>query len=151
MQMVLGQSKPEDIYPLYDHDEAPLFNKGNVVMVGDAAHATFPFIGNGAAQAIEDGAVLHALFAHVKDKSQIPAAFTAFDEARRPRALRIVEVSREIGRIYTYDFREAWKEEDDIDSLQAHCRKLAAFTNEADLISQNNYAVSAFQRLIRSF
>jgi 2-polyprenyl-6-methoxyphenol hydroxylase-like FAD-dependent oxidoreductase len=36
----------------------PPWHRGRVVLIGDAAHATSPHIGQGAAQAIEDGIVL---------------------------------------------------------------------------------------------
>jgi salicylate hydroxylase len=137
----------DEVWAIQDHDAAPYFNKGNVVTIGDAAHATFPFIGNGAAQAIEDGAVLHALFAHVKDKSQLSAAFAAFDEIRRPRALRVVDLSRKAGLIYSYEFDGFWKEADGIEALKEEWMKIASFTNDADLATQNEMAIAAFHRL----
>ncbi len=130
---------------MHDHDPAPFFHKSNAVMIGDAAHATFPFIGNGAAQAIEDAAVLHALFAHVTRKSQLSAAFSAFDETRRPRALRVVELSRKAGRIYSYEFDGFWDEKDGIEALKEKWMNVASFTNNVDLATQNRLAVSAFQ------
>jgi len=39
---------------LYDHDPVPNWHRGNVLMVGDAAHAALPTSGQGAAQALED-------------------------------------------------------------------------------------------------
>lgn len=39
---------------LYDHDPAPVWQKENVLMIGDAAHAALPTSGQGAAQALED-------------------------------------------------------------------------------------------------
>ena len=146
--MIVDGYTPEEHWPLHDHDPAPFYYKDNVVMMGDAAHATFPFVGNGAAQALEDGAVLHALFTHVKHKSQIRAAFVAFDEVRRPRAQRVVEMSRQFGLMYNYEFGGMWEEGEDVEKLKAYCRKMADFTNDADLVTQNKLALEAFYTLI---
>lgn len=144
--MINGAFNREEIWAIQDHDPAPFFNKGSVAMMGDAAHATMPFIGNGAAQALEDAAVIQAVFAHVENRSQIPAALAAFDEVRRPRSQRVVEMSRVAGRIYTYQFDEFWKEEDGIEALKENWKKWASFTNDADMETQNQMAVSAFLR-----
>lgn len=60
-----------------------------------------PWQGSGAAQAIEDAAVLGALLSKVTSPEQIAAAFKAYDEVRRPRSQRIVESSSGTGRIMT--------------------------------------------------
>ncbi|KIW35666.1 uncharacterized protein PV07_02351 [Cladophialophora immunda] len=148
-ELILKAYEPDELWAMHDHDAAPYFNKGRVVMMGDAAHATFPFIGNGAAQAIEDGAVLHALFAHVKDKSEIPVVFAAFDEVRRPRASRVVEMARKAGLMYTYDFGGFWEDSEGIEALQDRWKKIASFTNDVDLETQNQMAISVFQRKTR--
>ena len=64
--------------------------------------STFPFSGQGAAQAIEDVAVLKTLFAEVTGVSQLEKAFEAFDFARRERSQRIAQSSRDFGRIYLF-------------------------------------------------
>src|SRR5262249_20605691 len=45
--------------PLADLPPLPRWHRGNVVLVGDAAHAMTPNLGQGAAQALEDVAALH--------------------------------------------------------------------------------------------
>lgn len=56
---------------------------GNIALLGDAAHPMLPFMGQGAAMAIEDGVVLgRALAASPAD---IPAALARYDAARGPR------------------------------------------------------------------
>ena len=51
-------------WALSDHDHAPFYARAGsrVAILGDAAHAALPFAGNGAAQALEDAAVLDCLF-----------------------------------------------------------------------------------------
>ena len=88
-------------WAMYDMRPAPVYNKGNVAMMGDAAHASTPYQGQGASQAIEDALVLETLLGEVKDKKHIPLAFAAYDEVRRPRTQRCVTTSRESGDLTT--------------------------------------------------
>ena len=81
---------------LYDRGPAGSWARGNVVLVGDAAHPMRPHLGQGGCQAIEDAAVL----ADFMDLSPDPAtAFTRFEAFRRPRVRALVRESRVIGDI----------------------------------------------------
>jgi 2-polyprenyl-6-methoxyphenol hydroxylase-like FAD-dependent oxidoreductase len=65
--------------------------RGRVVLLGDAAHATTPGIGQGAAQAIEDAV---ALGRAVAEADELPAALDRYEELRRPRAALVLKMSR---------------------------------------------------------
>ncbi len=74
-------------------DRAPLtrWSTGTVTLLGDAAHPMFPFFAQGAAQAIEDAAVLaRCLAARPGDPV---AALARYEELRIPRTTRLQEVS----------------------------------------------------------
>ena len=74
-------------------DRAPLtrWSRGTVTLLGDAAHPMFPFFAQGAAQAIEDAAVLaRCLTAAPSDPA---AALARYQELRIPRTTRLQEVS----------------------------------------------------------
>lgn len=71
-----------------------------MVMVGDAAHSTTPWMGQGACMALEDAAVLTRLLQHCKAKERIPAAFRAFDQMRRGRTEKLVEWSAEVAKVF---------------------------------------------------
>ena len=45
-------------WAVYDSDPLPVWSRGRVVLLGDACHAMTPYMGQGAAMAIEDGAML---------------------------------------------------------------------------------------------
>jgi 2-polyprenyl-6-methoxyphenol hydroxylase-like FAD-dependent oxidoreductase len=80
---------------LYDLAPLATFAFGRVLLLGDAGHATTPNLGQGAGMAVEDAAVL-ARCLH-QGLADLPAAFRAFDQQRRPRTRRIVEQSRQLG------------------------------------------------------
>jgi 2-polyprenyl-6-methoxyphenol hydroxylase-like FAD-dependent oxidoreductase len=71
------------------------WSRGRVLLVGDAAHATTPNMGQGAAMALEDVAVLCELLAGAGWDDAIPA----FVARREPRVRFIVDQSRRIGRL----------------------------------------------------
>jgi 2-polyprenyl-6-methoxyphenol hydroxylase-like FAD-dependent oxidoreductase len=72
------------------------WSRGRVTLLGDAAHATTPGIGQGAAQAIEDAVVLADSLGRHK---QLAAALTDYESIRRPRTETILKLSRRIDRV----------------------------------------------------
>ena len=82
-------------WALYDRDPIPRWTQGRVAILGDAAHPMLPYLGQGACQAIEDGAVLaSALAAEVDDPGR---GLERYERTRRPRASRVVLAARERG------------------------------------------------------
>jgi 2-polyprenyl-6-methoxyphenol hydroxylase-like FAD-dependent oxidoreductase len=77
-----------DVYYL---DSLPSWSSGRVVLVGDAAHATTPGVGQGAAQAIEDAVVLAERLA---DGGDLATALGEYEQIRRPRAEAVLKMSR---------------------------------------------------------
>lgn len=73
------------------------FAFGRVLLLGDAAHATTPNLGQGAGQAVEDAIALTTCL-H-QQPTDLLAAFRAFEARRRPRTTRIVEQSWQVGRL----------------------------------------------------
>jgi salicylate hydroxylase len=78
-------------WALLDRAPLPRWSQGVVTLLGDAAHPMFPFFAQGAAQAIEDAAVLaRCLAAHLDDPA---AGLRRYEELRIPRATRLQELS----------------------------------------------------------
>lgn len=66
------------------------FVRGRIALLGDAAHAMPPYLGQGACQAFEDAVVLGECFAATQDPAQ---AFAAYDRRRVPRATALQRAS----------------------------------------------------------
>jgi 2-polyprenyl-6-methoxyphenol hydroxylase-like FAD-dependent oxidoreductase len=81
-----------DVYYL---DPLKRWSEGRIVLLGDAAHATTPGVGQGAAQAIEDAVVLADELA---DHDQIADALRGYEAIRRPRAELALKLSRRVDR-----------------------------------------------------
>lgn len=83
-------------------DLTPLqqFTFENVVLIGDAAHATTPNMGQGACQAIEDAVVLAD---ELNGASDIQKAFRQFEQRRLKRTHYIVNASWKVGKIAQWD------------------------------------------------
>lgn len=74
-------------------DRAPLghWSKGRITLLGDAAHPMFPFFAQGAAQSIEDAAVLAQCL--VEGLDDLPVALQRYETLRIPRTTRLQEAS----------------------------------------------------------
>jgi salicylate hydroxylase len=79
-------------WALYDRDPPERWSKGRATLLGDSAHAMLPYLGQGAAMAIEDGCVLAGAIARSAD--DLDAALTAYEKLRKPRASQAVLGSR---------------------------------------------------------
>jgi 2-polyprenyl-6-methoxyphenol hydroxylase-like FAD-dependent oxidoreductase len=66
---------------------------GRVALVGDAAHAMTPDLGQGACLAFEDAVVLGAVLAGASP-ADVPAALRRYDERRSPRTAALQKQSR---------------------------------------------------------
>jgi 2-polyprenyl-6-methoxyphenol hydroxylase-like FAD-dependent oxidoreductase len=74
----------------------PTWTRGTVALLGDAAHAMEPNLGQGAAQAIEDA---EALFGALRTDGELSGALTAYAAARRPRAHMLQRESSRFARL----------------------------------------------------
>jgi 2-polyprenyl-6-methoxyphenol hydroxylase-like FAD-dependent oxidoreductase len=78
----------------YDLPTVPRWHHGRMIIIGDAAHATAPSIGQGAAMAIEDAVVLAKC---LRDSPGISSAFTTYEGLRRARVERVVKQGKRTG------------------------------------------------------
>ncbi|RMD40597.1 hypothetical protein DV735_g4535, partial [Chaetothyriales sp. CBS 134920] len=97
------------------HSPLPTWIHGSVALVGDACHPTLPHLAQGAAQAIEDAAVLGVVLAHLRDTSahSINKALRIYERLRKERAELLVELAAASGRLLHLGEGEAKKQRDE--------------------------------------
>jgi salicylate hydroxylase len=79
-------------WALFDRNPLPEWTRGRVALLGDACHPMLPFMAQGAAQAIEDGATLAACLKN--NAFDVPAAFQAYVALRKPRTTMLQAASQ---------------------------------------------------------
>jgi salicylate hydroxylase len=84
---------------LYDRDPLPIWTKGRLTLLGDAAHAMLPHLRQGANQSIEDGMALATILSGT-DNRDVPAALLAYDRLRRERVAQVQSGARKNGLRY---------------------------------------------------
>ncbi|KAJ3100928.1 hypothetical protein HK100_004633, partial [Physocladia obscura] len=75
--------------PLYVFQRLPSFYKGRVVLIGDAAHASLPYLGQGGSMALEDAGTLGVLLTELGNDWQ--TAFRLYNQVRMPRVKRVLD------------------------------------------------------------
>lgn len=78
------------------------WSQGRVVLLGDAAHATTPNMGQGACMALEDALVLAQL---LSQHTELHAALSAYESRRIPRANKVVTQSWWTGKLFQLNNR----------------------------------------------
>lgn len=86
VQGILNAVDETFIWALFDRPPLDAWSKGRATLLGDACHPMVPFMAQGAAQAIEDGATLEACLTGAADPV---AALQTYEALRRPRTARV--------------------------------------------------------------
>ena len=84
---------------LYDRRPLASWTSGRLVLLGDAAHAMLPHLGQGANQAIEDGVAL-AVLLEGRASNEVPDVLQQYEKFRRPRTDVIQAEARKNGLRY---------------------------------------------------
>jgi 2-polyprenyl-6-methoxyphenol hydroxylase-like FAD-dependent oxidoreductase len=85
---------------LFDFKPVKCWVKGRVALLGDAAHATTPNLGQGGAQAIEDGYVLGLC---LSENRPIEQALARYEAIRREIAVHVVNTSWSYGKMTNWE------------------------------------------------
>ncbi|CAA9963427.1 hypothetical protein PTMSG1_06795 [Pyrenophora teres f. maculata] len=123
------------------HDPLITWVHGTSALVGDACHPTLPHMAQGAAQAIEDGAVLGVVLApkRIADgkPETIERALRLYERLRKPRAEALVELAAENGRAMHLGTGKAKEERDKIfAALKSGSGKVPDKWADADIQAQ---------------
>lgn len=99
LQEVVAAGPSFHRYDLYTIPPLKSWVSSSTCLIGDAAHPMLPYLGQGAAQALEDAECLAAVLDGV-DAGSIPAALADYDLLRRERATRVQQVSNRNGDVF---------------------------------------------------
>jgi salicylate hydroxylase len=95
---LLDRVERVNLWGLFRHPVAPRWQRGGVAAIlGDAAHPTLPFLAQGANLALEDAWVLAAC---LSAEPSAETALRAYQEARRDRAIRVIDAASANARHY---------------------------------------------------
>ncbi len=96
---LLEATRPDAVLHHDIHELAtplPAFTVGRIALLGDAAHAMTPNLGQGACQALEDAATLAGALAA---ELTVESALARYDAERRPRSQSVARAARQAGRM----------------------------------------------------
>lgn len=94
VRSIIGAVDEVFAWGLFEHSPMARWSAGRVTLLGDACHAMLPFIAQGAAQAIEDGAALAGCLGKVTDRD-VPDALRLYESLRIPRVSRVQLAAQE--------------------------------------------------------
>ena len=94
VRQIIAAAETCFIWALFDRDPLPRWSLGRATLLGDACHPMYPFMGQGAAQAIEDGATLAACLKAAASTDDPAETLRRYERLRLPRVTRLQEMSR---------------------------------------------------------
>jgi salicylate hydroxylase len=110
IQTIIDAADRDQCYRWSLHNRPPVRNWSTrrATILGDAAHATLPYLAQGAAMAIEDGAVLARA---LQQEDDIAAGLDLYQRNRVDRTARIVETSTQNRRLFHLPSQDAIRAE----------------------------------------
>jgi len=123
ISLLLGEVEKTFRWALYDREPLPVWTKGRLSLLGDAAHPMLPHLGQGANQAIEDGMALATILARA-DRTTAPSALLAYEKLRRERVAEVQKGARLNGLRYDSAYSDLGVRDSEIAAHAAFRRHL---------------------------
>ncbi|KAJ5101263.1 hypothetical protein NUU61_003485 [Penicillium alfredii] len=89
-------------WPLFSGATMNRWVSGNLIVLGDAAHAMLPYMSQGAAIAVEDGIALARALKNIQSREDIPHALSVCERVRVDRAQKMQEASLLNGKLWHF-------------------------------------------------
>ena len=107
IQTLIAHSDKDSLYKwaLFDRPPMKQWGKGRITLLGDACHPTLPFMAQGAAMAIEDGAMLAAC---LSNGDGVEDALQRYEQLRIERTANVQRGSRRNARVFHMSGIKAW-------------------------------------------
>ncbi|UZX03104.1 NAD(P)-binding protein [Arthrobacter sp. CDRTa11] len=115
---------------LYDREPLQRWSTDRVTLLGDAAHAMLPHLGQGANQAIEDAMTLAVLLGAAA-ASSAPEALGEYERLRLDRTTRVQSGARDNGLRYDSGYEDLRQRDDEIKNSKTFRRWLYDYDAEA--------------------
>lgn len=131
LAQLIGQIDRIFGWGLYDRLPRQRWTAGRLTLLGDAAHPMLPHVGQGANQAMEDGAALAFLLARIDRPTE---ALTAYERLRRERTAEVQHRSRAQGRRYDSQYDDLAVRDAEI----AASRQFRYWVYDYDVIAEAN-------------
>jgi salicylate hydroxylase len=119
---------------LYDREPLQRWSTRRVTLIGDAAHAMLPHLGQGANQAIEDAITLAVLLGVAGDGS-IPDALGEYERLRLDRTTRVQSGARDNGRRYDSGYDDLAQRDGEIKDSTSF--RLWLYDYDAEAVAQS--------------
>jgi salicylate hydroxylase len=120
---------------LYDRRPLASWTSGRLVLLGDAAHAMLPHLGQGANQAIEDGVAL-AVLLEGRASDELPDVLQQYERFRRPRTDVIQAEARKNGLRYDSKYMSLEQRDREIANSGMFRKSLYDFDVENSALAQ---------------
>lgn len=131
---LLGKIESCFWWGLYDRRPLPTWTKGRLALLGDAAHAMLPHLGQGANQAIEDGIALAVLLEGV-EPAGVSDVLREYEQLRRARTDMIQAEARQNGLRYDSRYESLEQRDREIANSAAFRRSLYDYDVEEAAIA----------------
>lgn len=120
---------------LYDRKPLQSWTNGRLALLGDAAHAMLPHLGQGGNQAIEDGIAL-AVLLEGRDPAEVPATLPQYETMRRVRTDVIQAEARKNGLRFDSKYEDLEQRDREVANSAAFRRWLFDYDVENAAIDQ---------------
>lgn len=132
---ILGAVDETFKWGLFDRAPLDTWSVGRITLLGDACHPMLPYMAQGAAQSIEDGATLAACLKSVAAADVAPA-LARYESLRKPRTASVQAAAR--GNSITFHLRDGEQQRERDARMKAQGRlspaRAALFGHDADTL-----------------